>query len=64
MTQNLLDEAVKSPPNERVRLAELLLESIDYTNDEITQSWLLEVKNRMQSVKNGQTQLLNFNDVC
>lgn len=63
MTQNIIDEAVKIPANERVQLAELLLESIEHKDDDINQAWVNEVKKRMLSVKNGETKLINFADV-
>ena len=61
MNVSILDEALKITPKERVLLAELLLESIDYEDETLKKTWLNEVKARMQAVENGQAKLLDFN---
>lgn len=58
---NILDEAIKIPPKDRVQLAELILASIDYEDDNLRKIWLAEVKDRMESVENGKSTLLDFN---
>lgn len=63
MDTNLLDKALKMPPNERVALAELILASIDYEDENIRNSWITEVKNRMKAVKEGKSKLLDFERV-
>jgi predicted DNA-binding protein len=60
MKQNIIEEAIQSPINERVQLAEMLLESIEYGNSKIDSLWIDEVKNRMQSVEKGETKLIDF----
>ncbi|NQU66153.1 MAG: addiction module protein [SAR324 cluster bacterium] len=60
MDTNLLDIAMKMPPNERVALAELILASIDFEEDKIREAWLLEVKKRMDAVNEGKSKLLDF----
>ncbi len=62
MTQNIIDEAVKIPANKRVQLTEILLESVDNVDNTINQKWVNEVKKRMLSVENGETNLMNFVD--
>jgi putative addiction module component (TIGR02574 family) len=61
MNINMLDEAIKIPPKERVVLAELILASIDHEDTTIKEAWLSEVKKRMQAVKEGKSKLLDFN---
>lgn len=56
----LLKKILEMPPNERLAFAELVLASIDYEEDEIRQSWLLEVKDRMKAVNEGRAELLDF----
>ena len=56
----LLDKALKMPPNERVTFAELILASIDYEDDEIRQSWIQEVNDRMNAFDKGRARLLDF----
>ena len=53
MTQDLLDEALKMPPNERVKFAQLIMASIDCEKDKIRKFWLDEIKDRRQAVKEG-----------
>jgi len=48
------------PPIQRVALAELLLASIDYEEEEICDAWISEVKERMNAVKEGRSTLLDF----
>ena len=59
----LLDKALKLPPNERVTFAELILASIEHEEEEIRQSWILEVKDRMKAVKEGKAKLLDFDEL-
>ncbi|MBU1194877.1 MAG: addiction module protein [Proteobacteria bacterium] len=63
MTQNLLDEALKMPPNERIEFAQLIMASIDCENDEIRKLWLDEVKDRRQAVKDERAKLINFENL-
>ena len=45
------------PPNERLTLAELILASIDYEEDEIRQAWIVEVNDRMKAFNEGRARL-------
>ena len=56
----LLEKALEMPPNERVVFAELILASIDYEEDIISQSWITEVKNLIKAVNEGKSKLLDF----
>lgn len=60
MNTVLLDKALELPPNERVALAELILASIDYEEEEVRQLWIKEVKERMNAVAEGKADLLDF----
>ncbi len=60
MDNALLEKALEMPPNERVAFAELILESIDYEGEEIRQSWIAEVRRRMEAVNEGKAKLLDF----
>ncbi|MBL7173039.1 MAG: addiction module protein [Desulfobacteraceae bacterium] len=53
MENRLLEEALKMPPNERVALAEMILASIDYEDEEIREAWIAEVQERMIVVREG-----------
>jgi hypothetical protein len=60
MDKALLEKALKMPPNERITFAELVLASIDYEEDEIRQSWIREVNDRMKAFNEGRARLLDF----
>lgn len=63
MDETLFEKALEMPPNERLTFAELILASIDHKEDEIRQTWINEVNDRMKQVKEGEAKLLNFEDL-
>jgi putative addiction module component (TIGR02574 family) len=63
MDKTLLDKALALPPNERMAFAELILASIDIEEIEVKQSWIDEVKDRIQAVKEGRAKLLDFDSL-
>ncbi len=63
MENALLEKAIEMPPNKRVAFAELILASIDYEEEGIRQSWIMEVKDRMRAVNEGKAKLLAFEDL-
>jgi putative addiction module component (TIGR02574 family) len=63
MDKTLLDKALALPPNERMAFAELILASIDIEEIEVKQSWIDEVKDRIQAVKEGKAKLLDFDSL-
>ncbi len=63
MKSTLLEKTLEIPPNERVALAELILASIDYEEEEIRQVWITEVKNRIKAVNEGKAKLLDFDGI-
>lgn len=48
------------PPNERLTFAELILASIEHEEEEIRQSWIDEVNDRMKAFNEGRADLLDF----
>jgi hypothetical protein len=60
MDKLLINKAMKMPPIQRVALAELLLASIDYEEEEICDAWISEVNERMNAVNEGRSTLLDF----
>ncbi len=60
MDKSLFEKAMKMSPKERVAFAELILESIDYEDSEIRESWIKEVHDRMKAVKEGKSRLIDF----
>jgi len=63
METHLLEKALEMPPNERVAFAELILASIDYEEDKIRQSWIMEVRERMKAVNEGRSKLFDFEEL-
>ena len=60
MDKVLLDKILEMPPNERVVFAELILASIEHEEVEVRNSWIAEVKDRMNAVNEGKAKLLDF----
>lgn len=60
MDKTLLENALEMPPNERVLFAELILASIDYEEEEVRQTWISEVKDRIQTTNEGKAKLSKF----
>ena len=60
MDKLLINKAMKMPPIQRVALAELLLASIDYEEEEICDTWISEVNERINAVNEGRSTLLDF----
>lgn len=54
-SQQLTDEAMALPPEERASLAEKLLESLDEEDQErIDAAWVAEAQRRIQALDSGQ----------
>jgi len=60
MIPDLLDEAMKMPPNERIEFAQLIMAGIDCEEDKIRKLWLDEVEDRRQAVKEGPLKIDRF----
>jgi len=63
MDKELFEKALKMPPNERLAFAELILSSLEYEEDEVKFAWINEVKDRINSVNEGQSKLLDFDSL-
>ena len=55
------DEALHLPREDRSRLASRLLESLD-RDDEISPEWLTEVRRRTKDIDEGRTKLISSGD--
>lgn len=60
MDKELFKKALGMPPNERITFAELILASLDHEEDEIRNSWIDEVNDRIKAVNEGRAKLLDF----
>lgn len=64
---NLIDELSRKaralPPEERIRLAEELLSSVQDSDEEIEASWEEEIKRRLDEVESGTAKLIPAEEV-
>lgn len=60
MNKKLFESALKMPPNESLRFAELILASLDHEEEEIRQARIKEVNDRIQAVNEGKAKLFDF----
>jgi len=60
MDKTLFKKAMEMPPHERVAFAELILQSIDYEEDEVREAWINEVRDRMDAVNKNTSHLIDF----
>lgn len=63
MKMDLFEKALEMPPNERVAFSELLLASIEREEEDVRQSWILEVKDRIKAVNQGKAKLFDFENL-
>ncbi len=63
MESMLLEKALALPAAQRVEFAEIVLASIDYEDASVRRAWLTEVRERMESVKQGRTRMLDYDTV-
>jgi len=63
MESALLNKALELPAAERVEFAEIVLASIDYEDASVRKAWLTEVRERMESAKQGRTRILDYDAV-
>ncbi len=62
--KEILEAAMKLPPDERARIAHELLESLDGAFDEdVEKAWLEELKRRSQEIDAGTADLEDWGDV-
>lgn len=52
-TRELLERALKLPPNERVKLAHDLLQSVDDAEADLSPEWIEEIERRVERVLAG-----------
>ena len=52
-TQDLIDEAISLPIEERAILVDSLLRSMNPLNEENDQKWALEAKRRLEELRSG-----------
>lgn len=58
LVTELTARAKALPPEERARLAEALLATLDHSEDEVEAAWSDEIRKRIDEVENGAVQLI------
>ncbi|NOY77541.1 MAG: addiction module protein [Calditrichaeota bacterium] len=62
MNKSILEEVLKMPPDERITLAEIILQSINREESEIRQVWIQEVNDRIKAYRDGRATVIDFED--
>ncbi len=64
---SLIDELSRKaralPPEERIRLAEELISSVQDSDEEIEAAWAQEIERRLEEVENGTAKLIPAEEV-
>ena len=64
---SLIDELSRKaralPPEERIRLAEELISSVQDSDEEIEEAWAKEIERRLEEVENGTAKLIPAEEV-
>jgi putative addiction module component (TIGR02574 family) len=64
---SLIDELSRKaralPPEERIRLAEELLSSVQDSDEEVEAAWAEEIERRLEEVENGTAKLIPAEEV-
>jgi len=63
MDNLILEKVPEMPTGERAVFAELIPAGIDCEDEKIRQSWIAEVSRRIKAVKEGKSQLLDFENL-
>jgi len=62
--QQVLEQALSLPPEERLKVAELLLSSLDpATQQRVDSLWAAEAEDRLDALDRGEIQTLSARDV-
>jgi putative addiction module component (TIGR02574 family) len=62
-TEDLLAKALELPPEERVRFAAELLESLDYAQEDVESAWAAEIQHRVAQVRAGELESTDWRTV-
>ncbi len=61
--RNLLTEAERLAPSERIELIELILESLDEPDAELDRRWANEARDRLEAYRRGELSARDFDEV-
>ena len=63
MDKALVDSVLQLPPNERARLLDVIVTSLDRPDSQIDNIWLDEAQKRLEAFKSGKTKGIPARDV-
>jgi putative addiction module component (TIGR02574 family) len=58
--RKILQDALALPNDERVELAEELLDSVDAVHEELDEAWRAEILDRVRQVRSGEVELVSW----
>ena len=61
--QDLIDEAISLPIEERALLVDSLLRSMNPSNEESDKKWALEAKRRLEELRSGKVESISGEEV-
>jgi len=59
-TRKILQDALALPNDERLMLAEELLDSVDEAHEELDEAWRAEILRRIRQVRSGEVELVSW----
>jgi putative addiction module component (TIGR02574 family) len=62
-TAAIMEEALTLPRADRSYIASKLIESLDEDDHEISDEWLVEIRRRVQQMKNGTAKMIPHDEV-
>lgn len=64
MSEELREQVLALPPEDRARLAQDIIASLDGPSDEgAAEAWVREIERRARDVRNGSARLVDWEDV-
>lgn len=61
-SNNIIDNALELPIEQRVILADALTQSLNPMDKEIETSWIQEARSRLQALEEGRLQTISFDE--
>jgi len=62
-TQDLIDDAISLPIEERALLVDSLLRSMNHSNEENDQKWASEAKSRLEELRSGKVKSISGEEI-
>jgi hypothetical protein len=61
--EDLLEQALQLPKEQRMRLAQQLRESLDSTDPDVQSAWTEEIVTRVETLERGEVELVDAKEV-